>query len=178
MHWAVTSFADTVVGLHEGKEVRLLDWSKDYLLSHSPAPIETFLASLANYCTAFRSDLSLLLSVQDEVEAAAKAHQKQAEQNERDVGFISSRTATVRGAIASLGNMAIAEDMDFSNMFEAIDVRTVALLVSRCALVRLMHEFQTFLRCCRGLADRQEWIHRQDGAPRSFVGTVATGCQR
>ncbi len=90
--------------------------------------------------------------MQDEIEAAAKERNKEAEQNERDAGFVSSRTATVRGAIASLGNMAIAEDMDFSKMFEAIDVRSVRRqpLYSSQTVARS----QTIARCFCGLADR------------------------
>ena len=120
------------------------------MLSHSPAPIATFLVSLVKYCL---SDLSLLISVQDEIEAAAKAHNMEAEQTERDVGFVSSRTATVRGAIASLGNMAIAEDMDFSTMFAAIDVRSIDRqpLYSSETVARNLNVYPR----CRGLADRQ-----------------------
>ena len=109
----------------------------------------------------------VITSVQVELDAIAKHEAEQAQQLERDAGFVSSRTATVRGAIASLGNMAIAEDMDFSAMFKAIDVRSITHQP-----VQTSTQIQSCHYC---LAERQERLRRQDGTARSSVGIVAAG---
>ena len=63
--------------------------------------------SFAGYIAMFDTTLILVItSVQVELEAIAKQEAERAEQLERDAGFVSSRTATVRGAIASRGMYA------------------------------------------------------------------------
>ena len=96
--------------------------------------------------------LILLTLAQEELEAMRKADAQRVEQQERAAGFVSSRTATVRGAIASLGNMAIAEDMNFTTMFHEIDVCSV-LHHHLTAFIGRRIKFTTLRRCCRGLAD-------------------------
>jgi hypothetical protein len=62
------------------------------------------------------------------VEAQLHEARLAAQEDEKNTGFVSSRTASVRGAIASLGNMAIAEDMNFATMFKQIDVSLASVL--------------------------------------------------
>ena len=94
----------------------------------------------------------LLTMAQEELDAMRKEDAERVERQERAAGFVSSRTATVRGAIASLGNMAIAEDMNFAAMFHEIDVCSVLHQHFTASIGRHIG-FTTLRLCCRGLAD-------------------------
>jgi len=69
-----------------------------------------------------KGDVSPLGKLIDEVvEAKEELQPEPAPPPLDEKGFVSSRTASVKGAITSLGNMAISEDMDFHALFHEID---------------------------------------------------------
>ena len=69
-----------------------------------------------------KGDVSPLSKLIDEVvEGKEELQAEPAAPPLDEKGFVSSRTASVKGAITSLGNMAISEDMDFHALFHEID---------------------------------------------------------